>query len=151
MASRKTPRGAKKAAGKKGAKGEGEAPATPADADDSGQVTLRVEHVIPDNVDLTYSDNFIVQHTAAEFTISFSQIEQPFASTDEEYAKLESVKAKVVARIVIATPRMRELIQALITNWKINEAQSRKRLEALNVQLPPNIKPATITFDDNSE
>ncbi len=112
---------------------------------------LRVQHRIPDNVGLTYSDNFIVQHTENEFTISFSQIEQPFAFTEEEYAQLSTVKAEVVARIVISPLKMRELIKALIDNWNLNQEQAKKRLEEFNVSIPAHITPIIFTASDDTK
>lgn len=130
---------------------DSENPKQGSDTGEGGVYTLRVEHIIPDDVNLTYSDNYLVQHSANEFTLTFSQIQQPFALTDEDYANLTKVVAKVVARIIIPLPKMTELIRTLIANYNLSQEQAQKKLEALNVQLPADFNPESFTAPDDAE
>ncbi|HVG29015.1 MAG TPA: DUF3467 domain-containing protein [Pyrinomonadaceae bacterium] len=91
---------------------------------------LPVKHYIPDDVNLTYCDNFIIQHTANEFTLIFSQVQQPIVQNDDEYGRLESVRAKVMARIVFTPRHMSAVINALIQNWNLHQEIRKKELEA---------------------
>jgi Protein of unknown function (DUF3467) len=82
-------------------------------------VTVKVDYVIPDDLLALYSDVFFIQHTENDFTISFAQVQQPVGLLDEDYDRIDTIKGKVVARIVLTPRRMAELIQSLQINWNL--------------------------------
>ncbi len=98
----------------------------PTSAEQKDYVTVRMNHVNSANVDLIFSDAIAIQHTDSEFTITFSQIQQPLIFEESDYEGLDTVEAKVMARIVLTPKRMGEFIQSLSTNWKIFEARMKK-------------------------
>lgn len=77
-----------------------------------------VEFIIPEDFELTFTDNAFVQHTKNEFVVSFFQSAFPFPRTEEEYMAIKSVPAYCVARMVMTPPQMQNLLNALNVNFK---------------------------------
>ena len=81
---------------------------------------------IPDDLVLQFSDGVNVKHTGNEFIISFLQLEHPIASTEEEMGKIESVRNKCVARVVVTPKGMASLIDVLQRNFEKYENKKLK-------------------------
>lgn len=75
---------------------------------------------IPDDLEVLWASNFVVQHSLREFILSFFQAPPPLLiePTEEELeaATKEGYPAKAVARIALTPPAVKELIQILQTN-----------------------------------
>ena len=93
-------------------------------------VTLNIVHHFPEGLNLTFSDNVAVQHTPTEFTITFAQVQQPLVAKASDYEAMESIKAEVVARIVLTPAKMLEFIKSLQENWNIYQRRMKALVEA---------------------
>ena len=81
-----------------------------------------LEYVIPDSLVSRYATNMVVQHSEHEFVLSFFEIQSPvlLGSPEEARSRLDemgSVRARCVARIIVAPERMPGFIQALQANY----------------------------------
>lgn len=77
--------------------------------------------IVPDDLVTRYATNIVVQHSEHEFFLSFFEADPPIilGSREEALATIEqlgSLKAKCVARIVVAPKRMREFVRVLQAN-----------------------------------
>jgi len=97
-----------------------------------------IVHDFPEDLTVTFSDNIAVQHTPSEFTITFAQIHHPLIGKSSDYDEIDSIRAKVVARIVLTPAKMLEFIQSLQTNWSIYQ----KRMSALKARIEESKKDA---------
>jgi hypothetical protein len=93
---------------------------------------LPIEWYVPENIVSQYANNIVVQHGDNEFIVSFFLTIPPLiiGSPEEiraQVEKVEEVRSKCVARIIIAPEKMELFIQALTTNYKIS--LSKKGLE----------------------
>lgn len=84
--------------------------------------TVPLEWYIPDNIRAGYATNIVVQNTEQEFVISFFEAEKPIILGPPEEAEkimksLESVKAKCIARVVVAPARLESFISVLQASW----------------------------------
>jgi hypothetical protein len=84
---------------------------------------IPIEWHFPENVKPHYASNFIVQHTAHEFYLSFFILPPPIilGTAEERQAQakeIKSARAEAVARVVIAADRLPEFIEALQENLK---------------------------------
>jgi hypothetical protein len=104
----------------------------PPDLDEEETLSLNIVHHIPENVHLTFSDNIAIQHTPSEFTITFSQIEQPLVALASDFDKIETIKAEVVARIVLTPAKMVEFIKSIQHNWGMYQRRMKALVEAQN-------------------
>lgn len=116
-------------------------PKPPDDLSEDEQISLNIVHHFPENLPLVFSDNVAIQHTPSEFIVTFSQVRQPLVGKAEDYEKMESIRADVVARIVLTPAKMAEFLQALQANWRTYE----RRIKALmaktqNVGTPDTTK-----------
>jgi hypothetical protein len=93
-------------------------------------ITKNIVHEFPEDVGLTFSDNIAVQHTPTEFTITFAQVRQPLVAKSSDYDSIDSIMAKVVARIVLTPAKMVEFIQVLQDNWSIYQRRMKALMEA---------------------
>ena len=84
--------------------------------------SLPIEWVVPDDVVTRYVTNMVVQHSTAEFLVSFFEVQPPIliGSTEEDartrLSQLKSISAKCVARIVVTPDRMEEFVRVLTGN-----------------------------------
>lgn len=102
----------------------------PADLSENETISLNIVYEIPEGLQLTFADNIAVQHTPTEFTLTFSQIQQPLVTRAEELDSIESIVAEVVARIVLTPAKMAELIKALQENWAMYQRRMKALVEA---------------------
>lgn len=93
-------------------------------------VSLNIVHHFPEGLNLTFCDNVAVQHTPTEFTITFAQVRQPLVATASEYEAMKTVRAEVVARIVLTPAKMLEFIKSLQENWGIYQRRVKALMEA---------------------
>jgi len=91
----------------------------------SGQITIKVENFLPDNVPTFYSDAVTILHTANEFILSFLQTEFPLAASKEELEKIELLRRKCVTQVVVSPAQAEALIKALDENMKKYVAEYR--------------------------
>ena len=89
-----------------------------ADVENPNLIPMRVEWQIPDDFPTPNATNIVVQHTQHEFIISLFEILPPvLVGTQEEQRQqardLASLKAKCVARVIIAAGRMPEFLQVM--------------------------------------
>lgn len=94
------------------------------------QVSLNIVHHFPEDSRLTFSDNVAIQHTPTEFTITFAQVRQPLVATASEYDTMTTIRADVVARIVLTPAKMLEFIQSLQENWRLYGQRMKAIVEA---------------------
>lgn len=76
-----------------------------------------------------------VQATPMEFILSFFQANPPLLSGDEDsqrnqLAELSTIKARCLARVVFATPRVPQVISVLTSQWKIYQETIKAAREA---------------------
>jgi len=82
---------------------------------------LPIEWYFPEDIISRYAMNLVVQHSEHEFIISFFEVERPlvFGPPEQVGARLKeikSVRAKCVARIIVAAERMPEFVRVLQAN-----------------------------------
>ena len=80
-----------------------------------------LEWHVPDDLASHYATNFVVQHTDAEFILSFFEIVPPIVVGSEEerraqIEKIPSVRADCVARIIVSPQRLPDFLKAIQTN-----------------------------------
>jgi hypothetical protein len=107
-----------------------------------------IVHEFPEGLDVTFSDNVAVQHTPSEFIITFAQLHHPMIRKSDDYDDIESIKAKVVARIVLTPPKMLEFIQSLQDNWRIYQRRMKAIMEA-KANVATDKPPTDETPDDS--
>lgn len=88
---------------------------------DSGAFPVRLRFDTPSDVVSRYATNFVAQHTANEFILSFYEVCPPMLfGTPEEIRhaveNTEFIPATCVARIVTSPAGMKDLIRILQTN-----------------------------------
>jgi hypothetical protein len=93
---------------------------------------LPVEWYIPDDLVPRYATNIVVQHSQYEFTLSFFAAQNPIIlGTMEErkkaVEKLQGMRAKCVAQIIINPERMKDFISVMEANFKIFEEKTKKQ------------------------
>ena len=89
---------------------------------DDKEMRVPVDWEYPDGLDSVYASNFIIQHGLEEFYISFFEMPPPIVlgtaeEREEQISKIESVRAKCVARVVLTPTRIPALIAALEENY----------------------------------
>lgn len=88
------------------------------------------EEVVPQ-----FATHMTVQATPMEFILSFFQANPPLLSGDEDsqrnqLAELSTIKARCLARVVFATPRVPQVISVLTSQWKIYQETIKAAREA---------------------
>ena len=98
-------------------------------------MSLPIEWVVPDDIVTRFVTNMVVQHSDAEFMISFFEAQPPiFIGSAEDQrtrlSQLKSITAKCVARIVVTPDRMEEFVRVLSGNLEgYKEAKKRESAE----------------------
>ena len=95
---------------------------------------IRIDFDVPPDFPTGYASNLVAQHTEHDFTITFFDIRPPLliGTPDDKAGQLNSiqaVKAKPVARIIVAASRMHEFVQVLQDNLKTYQARSQPEKE----------------------
>jgi len=67
----------------------------------------------PDDLLSGYATNILVQTGEQELFISFFELQQPVVLAPEDVAKIESVNAECIARIIVTPERLSKFIEAL--------------------------------------
>ena len=93
------------------------------------KIQLDIAYHFPEDSRLIFSDNIAIQHSATEFTITFAQVRQPIVQDIEELKVIQSVRADVVARVVLTPTKMLEFIRAMKDNWAIFENKMKALME----------------------
>lgn len=93
---------------------------TEQEREDPTFTTLSIEWHIPDNAQSRYANNVLVQSTPHEVVISFFEtVPPPLAGTAAENAtklrEMGSVRANLVARIIVAPSLLPAVVSALQT------------------------------------
>jgi len=83
--------------------------------------SVRIVFHVPENIVARYATNVVVQHTEHEFIVSFFELERPplLGSPEqiaEQLKQLDEVRAKCVARIIVAPRRMEGFVKAMQEN-----------------------------------
>src|SRR5438552_1626140 len=76
---------------------------------------VKVETVVPPGFPLTFANHTVVGSAAHELIVSFFQVDLPTTLDAAEIAKIKSVRANCVARIVLTPGHAIELFNALQT------------------------------------
>jgi len=84
---------------------------------------LPLEWYVPEDIVSQYANNIVVQRGDNEFIVSFFQTIPPLIIGSPEnikaqFDRVEEVRSKCVARIIIAPEKMGRFIQALSTNYE---------------------------------
>jgi hypothetical protein len=98
---------------------------------------VKIDWHVPDNIESKYATNMVIQNSPNEFTVSFFEIQPPIILGPPEAVLkavegMDRVKAKCVARIIIAPDRMKEFINVLQTNLETYLASKQLREEPDN-------------------
>jgi hypothetical protein len=92
--------------------------------------SILINRVYPPDIITRFANNFVVQHDAEQFYLSFFDVWMPMiiGETEEETRMqldaLEKIDAKCVARIVVSPEKLRELINLLENNLKNYEQKT---------------------------
>jgi hypothetical protein len=81
---------------------------------------------IPDELLSGYATNILVQKGEEELYVSFFELRQPVLLTPEDAAKLESVTAECIARIVVTPKRLKAFVEVLQKQLESFESQKTK-------------------------
>lgn len=76
-----------------------------------------INHIIPDNLPLTFVDQMIVQQSGDVFTVSFFQNRQPLILRPGDVEKVTQIDSHCVVRLVFTPETMLKNILALQANW----------------------------------
>lgn len=102
---------------------------------EENSLSLPIEWSVPDDIVTRFVTNMVVQHSDAEFVVSFFEVQPPIfigSAEDrrEKLSQLKSIKAKCVARIVVTPDRMEEFVRVLTGNLEgYKEAKKRESAE----------------------
>ena len=82
---------------------------------------LPIVYEVPDDLGAQYATNLVIQHSNHEFVLSFFEIIPPviLGSPEERVAQLKdvtAVRARCLARIVVAAGRMQGFVEAMQEN-----------------------------------
>ena len=83
----------------------------------------------PDDLLSGYATNMLVQAGEQELFISFFELQQPVLLAPEDAAKLESVKAECIAKIIVTPERLTafiEVLQKQLDAYKLKKARAQK-------------------------
>jgi len=85
------------------------------------EIQVPLVYHIPEDMPYRYATNLVVQHTEHEFILSFFRASPPFLlgspeELKEQLAGLESIRADCIARVIVATSKMPEFVEALQAN-----------------------------------
>jgi len=91
------------------------------------EVSKPVEWQIPEDMPILWANNFVIQHTANEFVLTFFQTVPPILirPTRQDLEAIESVPARAVARIALTPHGVRQMLEAITENY---EAFQKKRI-----------------------
>lgn len=81
-------------------------------SDESPNVTIRVENVLPENLPTYYSDATSILHSAHEFVLSFLQTEFPLATSKEDLEQIQVLKRKCIARVFMSPSQFEAFTKA---------------------------------------
>jgi len=89
-------------------------------------VELPIEWIVPDDMVSRYATNMVVQSTEHEFIISFFEMKPPLivgdqAKISERVSELTSLPAVCIARIIVASDKMPEFVDALKRNLQSHQ------------------------------
>ncbi len=87
---------------------------------------VALEFVLPDDMVSQFADNLVIAHTGNEFILSFLQTQHPLITKPEEAAKLTSVEARCVARIVVTPAGMDQIVDAMQKNLERYQSSFKK-------------------------
>lgn len=82
-----------------------------------GTVTLNLEHIIPEDVPLQYSDNMIIQHRETMFYLYFMQNEQPLLLSEGDARRIKSVRSVCKNRVVMTPFHFARNLKAMNENF----------------------------------
>jgi len=119
----------------------------PPDVGEDETITVQIVPHIPEDSRLIFADNVAVQHTPTEFTITFAQVRQPLVQKSSEYEGMTTIRADVVARIVITPAKMVEFIKAVQENWGMYQRRMKAFVEAKGNVSPANTTDNTASTD----
>lgn len=91
-------------------------------SDNSSEVKIPIERIIPDSLSSKFSNNVVVQFQDDSFIISFFEVIPPMVISDSETERkkilesIKSVKAECVARIIVTPQKMEEIIAVMSQN-----------------------------------
>lgn len=96
--------------------------------------TVPMKLYIPEDMPTHYADSFNVFFSDYDFTLSFFQTQSPLITNDDDWDKVEVIKAKCVSRVVIAPHFIPRIINILTENWqRFVEARQAQLKERENV------------------
>jgi hypothetical protein len=88
--------------------------------------TSDLEHVIPDDVKLLYSDSFLVQSNGPEYILLFFQLRRPIVFSEQDAERVGKVRADCVARIAVSPAQMDKILEH-VQNVKTLLARQREQ------------------------
>ena len=77
-----------------------------------------IERYFPDELQVQYSDDAIVQHSDEVFYLSFFQVEKPITLTKAETERVKKIRARCVSRIIVTPEQMWRIVNAFQENFK---------------------------------
>jgi len=79
---------------------------------------IRIEGA--EDIPIAYANYIFVTHTSDEFFLTFAQIHPPYliSPTKEDFERLTSMPATVVARIALTPNKFKELMNVLQVNYQ---------------------------------
>lgn len=82
-------------------------------------ISIPLEFVIPDDLATKVATNMIVQHSEHEFFIYFFEAQPPLilGETEADLKKMKKIRAKCVAKVIVAADRMEEFVDVWNKNF----------------------------------
>jgi hypothetical protein len=101
------------------------------EAEKGTPIAVPIEFSFPESLQSRYSNNFLVQHSDGEFIISFFEVLPPVVLGEpqqviEQLRQIKSVRADCVARIIVPSEKMPDLIRVLQDNLERHASSDRK-------------------------
>jgi hypothetical protein len=109
---------------------------------ESPSAMIPIEYVFPSDVPTRFANTAIVQSDhGTEYRISFFEIEPPLALGDqdeqmEQLKRLDKIQARCVARIVLSSGRMPDIVTLFMDQLKANHPKAFEQV--LKKFLPEN-------------
>ncbi len=93
------------------------------------EIRIPLEWYVPEELPTYYATNLVIQHTEHEFFITFFELVPPITlgKTPEEIERLQSVRARALARVAVSPDRLEEFIQVMqdnLTKYRLSISES---------------------------
>ena len=79
---------------------------------------IPINHIVPDDLPLLFSDQMVVRHQNGVFVLMFFQNRNPITLTPEAVAAITQIDSRCIAQIAVTPEAMLKNLAALAQNYQ---------------------------------